>query len=97
MKKLIIRLSIVAFIVLSCVLTSCSSPSGEHTAKPLTNIIKLYDYTVTTTSGVVINYYVYAADEYDAQRLVDKVQGADFKSGSMKKITTINKPFTVYR
>jgi hypothetical protein len=86
---LIILISIVLFF------SSCSSPSADKAA---THVINLYDYTVTTESGLVLDYYCYAADEYDAQRIVDgKVSITGFKSGSMKVITTINKPFAAFR
>lgn len=89
---LIILISIVLFF------SSCNSRSANRAAAHLTNVIKLYDYTVTTESGFTLDYYCYAADEYDAQRIVDKkVSITGFKTGSMKVITTINKPFAVFR
>jgi hypothetical protein len=96
----IIRVLVVITIMVLCVLcgTSCSSPSERRGNKPLTNIIKLYDYTVTTQSGFTIEYFCYAADVYDAQRIVDaKVSMSGFKSGNMKEIVPLNKPFAVFR
>ena len=99
LRTSIIRVLIVATIVALCfVFGSCSSPSGDRAAKTLVNVIKLYDYTVAYNSGITIEYYCYAADIYDAQRIVDaKISTAGFKSGIMKEITTLNKPFVVYR
>jgi len=99
LRTSIIRVLIVAAIVALCfVFGSCSSPSGRRAEKQLTNVVKLYDYTVTTNSGFTIEYYCYAIDVYDAQRIVDqKVSMSGFKSGSMKEIVPLNKPFAVFR
>jgi len=90
---------LVATILVTCLATSCSSPSQYNTEKPLPlkNIIELYQYTVTYNTGVTVNAYCYAADKYDAQRMFDAKCGDNYRSSSIKEIATINKPFAVFR
>ena len=57
----------------------------------------LFQYTMTDLSGVEIKIYVYAVDKYDAERLLDKKMGTNYRSASIKEIVPLNKYFVVYK